>query len=101
MVTIDDSIGGVPGIPPGTQRGGQDNAAVEGRGVRTEGNNVPGQRPPSRAQDNGLAGGKLIDVAKVQEIKQAIAAGRFRINSEVVADRLIESARDLIASRRR
>ncbi len=101
MVTIDDSIGRVPGIPPGTQRAGRDNATVEGRGIGTEGNDVPAQRPPSRPRENGLAGGKLMDVAKVQEIKQAIAEGRFKINSEVVADRLIESVRDLIASRRR
>lgn len=101
MVTIDDSIGRVPGIPPGTQRGGQDNATVKSHGVRTESNNIPARTPPSRPPDNGLAGGKLIDVAKVQEIKQAIAEGRFKINCGVVADRLIESVRDLIASRRR
>ena len=101
MATIDDSIGNAPGIPPGTQRGGQNNATVEGRGVGTEGNDVPDQRPPLRPQENAPAGGKLMDVAKVQEIKRAIAEGRFKIDSEVVADRLIESARDLIASRRR
>lgn len=101
MVTIDDSIGRVPGIPPGTQRGGQDNATVEKRGVGTGSDNVPARRPPSRPPENGSAGGKLIDVAKVQEIKQAIAEGRFKINSEVVADRLVESVRDLISTRRR
>ena len=40
-----------------------------------------------------------IDAGKVAEIKQAISNGRFKVNSEVVADRLIETVRDLIGSR--
>lgn len=37
-----------------------------------------------------------VDTARIQEIKQAIADGRFTINSEAIANRLIESARDLV-----
>ena len=33
---------------------------------------------------------------RIQEIKAAIAEGRFKINPEAIADRLIESARDLL-----
>jgi len=40
------------------------------------------------------------DASRVAEIKQAIAEGRFTINAEAVADRLIESASELIASQR-
>lgn len=40
------------------------------------------------------------DSARVQEIKQAIAEGRFSINAGAIADRLIESARDLINAQR-
>ncbi|HXE37055.1 MAG: flagellar biosynthesis anti-sigma factor FlgM [Dechloromonas sp.] len=39
-----------------------------------------------------------INSARIQEIKQAISEGRFKINPEVIADRLIESARDLVNS---
>jgi negative regulator of flagellin synthesis FlgM len=39
------------------------------------------------------------DAARVSEIKQAIAEGRFTINTGAIADRLIESARELVASR--
>ncbi|MDR2838562.1 MAG: flagellar biosynthesis anti-sigma factor FlgM [Azonexus sp.] len=41
-----------------------------------------------------------VNSARIQEIKQAIAEGRFKINPEAIADRLIESARDLVASSR-
>ncbi len=40
------------------------------------------------------------DAGRVSEIKQAIAEGRFKINSEVVADRLITSASELVAAYR-
>ena len=42
-----------------------------------------------------------VDNSRVQEIKQAIAEGRFRINPEVIADRLISTARELIDAQRR
>jgi negative regulator of flagellin synthesis FlgM len=38
---------------------------------------------------------------RVQEIKQAIAEGRFRINPEAIADRLISTAQELIEAQRR
>ena len=40
------------------------------------------------------------DATRVAEIKQAIAEGRFTINAEAIADRLIESASELIGSQR-
>ena len=41
-----------------------------------------------------------LDAAKIQEIKQAIAEGRFTINTSAIADRLIASAREMVNSRR-
>ena len=40
------------------------------------------------------------DTARVSEIKQAIADGRFTINTGAIADRLIASARQLVDSQR-
>ncbi|BBE51493.1 Anti-sigma-28 factor, FlgM [Ferriphaselus amnicola] len=40
----------------------------------------------------------VVDVAKVAEIRQAISEGRFQINSGVVADRLIATARELLGA---
>lgn len=39
------------------------------------------------------------DAAKVDAIKEAIREGRFSVNAEVVADKLIASAQELIAKR--
>ncbi len=42
-----------------------------------------------------------VDSSRVMEIKQAIMEGRFRINPEAIADRLIDTARELINAQRR
>lgn len=49
----------------------------------------------------GALGGAAptVDSARVSEIRQAIAEGRFQINSGAIADRLIEVARELVDSR--
>lgn len=40
------------------------------------------------------------NTARIQEIKEAIAEGRFRIDPEAIADSLLESARDLVSRQR-
>ena len=47
-----------------------------------------------------LASGEVVDAAKVAEIRQAIAEGRFKINPDVIADRLLQTVRELIESDR-
>lgn len=37
-----------------------------------------------------------VNTARIEEIKKAISEGRFQINVSAIADRLIESARDLV-----
>lgn len=39
-----------------------------------------------------------VDSGKIGEIRQAISEGRFTVRPEVIADRLIDSARELIRS---
>jgi negative regulator of flagellin synthesis FlgM len=43
--------------------------------------------------------GAVFDAKKVADIKAAISEGRFQVNSEMVADGIIASVRDLIQSR--
>lgn len=50
------------------------------------------------SMENSMANSPVVDVAKVAEIKQAISENRFQVNSGVVADRLIETVKDLISS---
>ncbi len=45
--------------------------------------------------------GNVVDAAQVAEIKRAIAEGKFTINPEVIADRLLESVRELIDASRK
>jgi negative regulator of flagellin synthesis FlgM len=43
-----------------------------------------------------LANAPVVNQAQVNEIKQAIASGKFKVNPEVVADRLLDTVRELI-----
>ena len=51
-----------------------------------------------RSIEGSIANSPLVDTHKVAEIKQAISDGRFKVNSGVVADRLINSVQDLITA---
>lgn len=42
----------------------------------------------------------VVNTAKVAEIKQAISEGRFKVNPDVVADRLLETVKELIQNKR-
>ncbi|MCE1171854.1 flagellar biosynthesis anti-sigma factor FlgM [Azovibrio restrictus] len=42
-----------------------------------------------------------VNNSRVQEIKQAIAEGRFRVNPEAIAERLITTAQELINAQRK
>jgi negative regulator of flagellin synthesis FlgM len=46
-----------------------------------------------------LAGVPVVDSAQVQAIKDAISEGRFQVDSEVVADRLLSSVKELLLQR--
>ncbi|MBI5626171.1 MAG: flagellar biosynthesis anti-sigma factor FlgM [Nitrosomonadales bacterium] len=52
-----------------------------------------------QSMESSMANIPVADAAKVAEIKQAISNGRFKVNPEVVADRLLETVRDLIDNR--
>lgn len=47
-----------------------------------------------------LAGMEAFDAERVEKIKQAISEGRFTVNPEKVADRLLESVQELMQTRR-
>lgn len=48
----------------------------------------------------GITSASGFDTAKVEAIKQAISEGRFTIKPELIADKLINSAKELLAQRR-
>jgi len=42
---------------------------------------------------------QVVDAARVAQIKQAISEGQFQIHPERIADGLLQSVRDMLASR--
>lgn len=50
--------------------------------------------------DSTSVGDSIVNTARVQEIKQAISEGNFQINPEVIADRLLETVKELIQSKK-
>lgn len=51
--------------------------------------------------EQAIAQTPVVDSGKVDEIKQAIAQGQFKVNPEKVADGLIESVRQMLAAQPR
>ncbi len=49
-----------------------------------------------QAIEHNMAGNGVFDAEKVQEIKQAISEGRFKVNAGVVADRLLDTVKELL-----
>ena len=47
-----------------------------------------------------LANVPVVDTARVDEIKQAITEGRFKVNPEQIADRLLETVQELNEAQR-
>lgn len=51
--------------------------------------------------EQAVANAPVVDSSRVDEIKQAISQGQFQVNSEKVADGLINSVRQMLAAQPR
>lgn len=96
---IDNSLKSV-GAAAGQNRTARSaNANTESKapesGVTVELSGLSGQMKSLETQ---LSEGEVVDAARVAEIKEAIAQGRFKVNPDVVADRLLQTVQDLIRS---
>lgn len=52
-----------------------------------------------QSMESSMATTPVVDANKVAEIKLAISEGRFKVNSAVVADKLLESVKTLISNK--
>jgi negative regulator of flagellin synthesis FlgM len=101
-VKINDNLKGIPAqqLPATTATNARqaEKAAATATTVPTD--NV---RLSSQAQAVGgtAANNQVFDAKKVERIKLAIADGQFQVNSERIADGLLDTVRDLLHSRNR
>ncbi len=49
-----------------------------------------------QALESSLDNVQVVDTARVEAIKQAISEGRFRVNPDVIADRLLTTVKELV-----
>lgn len=60
---------------------------------------ISGTSSRLRELEATIANVPVVDSARVNEIKQAISDGRFKVNADRVADSLIESVRQMLNTR--
>jgi negative regulator of flagellin synthesis FlgM len=104
-VKINDSLTSTPGLQstPATTSStarGADKAAATATPGTTDNVRLS---PQGQALAASAAGGAsaVFDTKKVERIKLAIADGQFQVNSEKVADGLLDTVKDLLHSRKR
>jgi negative regulator of flagellin synthesis FlgM len=102
-VKINDTLKGNAGIPVATPP----NARTSDTAAAAASATTPAATDTVRLSSQGQAlaatgsANQVFDNKKVERIKAAIADGHFQVNSEKVADGLLETVRDLLHSRQR
>ena len=99
---INDNLKSTPGLPTANT------PAANAKSAEKAASTVPASTDSVKLSTQGQAlassvGGSngVFDTKKVERIKLAIADGQFHVNSEKVADGLLETVRDLLHSRKR
>lgn len=103
-VKINDALNKTSGLPVGPQQARTEKPAENKAGpVATPSHNVQISTLSTQLQamQSTQASNAVFEAKKVEEIKLAIAEGRFQVNSEKVADGLLETVKDLLNSRKR
>lgn len=98
---IDNSVGSVGGLPSGESRprpGKSSTPSAAASGEKVELSSLSARMQEVEA---ALANVPVADASRIAEIKQAMAEGRFQVDASKVADGLIESVRQMIASQAR
>ena len=102
---INDTVKGNPGLQPASTPASNtraaDKAATTAPASQAQTDSVR-LSSQGQAMANAVGGNsQVFDTKKVERIKLAIADGQFQVNSEKVADGLLDTVRDLLHSRKR
>ena len=82
---------GLPQNPAETQSGQENKAPSPARTIKVE---ISSASAGAHQLDKLLAGVAVVDTAAVESAKQAILEGRFRVDAEVVARKLLATVRE-------
>ena len=100
---INDNIKATPTLPAATTPAPSAKNAEKASSTAPAGTDSVRLSSQGQALAASAAGSSsgVFDTKKVERIKLAIADGQFNVNSEKVADGLLETVRDLLHSRKR
>jgi negative regulator of flagellin synthesis FlgM len=99
-VKINDTLKSTPGLPTS----GTSTTGAKGADKAAAATSAPTDTVSLSSQGQALASASangVFDTKKIERIKAAIADGQFKVDSEKVADNLLETVRDLLHSRKR
>ena len=98
---IDNSIQSVSNVPANDGKKRADVPSVTDSGQENVNNavHISSQATNLQSIDSSSSSGSVVDMSRVQEIKQAISEGAFKVNPDVVADRLLETVKELLQSK--
>lgn len=98
---INDTLKSTPGLPASSTPAAGAKSAEKAESTSQSASDSVRLSTQGQALAKAAGGGGVFDVKKVERIKLAIADGQFQVNSEKVADGLLETVRDLLHSRKR
>ena len=99
-MSIIDSVKSSPSLPLGQTQTPTARAAEKAPAVNVATDNVS-RSAQLQSLEGKIASSSAFDAKKVEKIKLAIAGGEFQVNSEKVADGLLDTVKDLLRSRKR
>ncbi|MBZ0133178.1 MAG: flagellar biosynthesis anti-sigma factor FlgM [Rhodocyclaceae bacterium] len=98
---IDNSVGSVGGVSSGESRQRPGKSSTPATDVPSEKVELSSLAARMQEVEAALANVPVADSGRIAEIKQAMAEGRFQVDASKVADGLIESVKQMIASQAR
>ncbi len=98
---IENSVGSVGGLQSGESRSRPGKSAATPSASTDEKVELSSLSSRMQEIEAVLANVPVADASRIAEIKQAMAEGRFKVDANKVADGLIDSVRQMIASQAR